>query len=38
MTFQQLPETQKPRFVIGPLSSREAAWQKLPTLLLDGDA
>jgi len=38
MAFEKLGELNRPCIVIWPLPSREAAWQKLPTLLLDGDA
>jgi hypothetical protein len=38
MAFEQLQETNKPRIVIWPLSSREVAWKNRVAVLLDGDA
>jgi len=38
MLIERLVETNKARFVKGLLCSSEAAWQKPPTLLLEGIA
>jgi len=36
--MERMAETNNPRSAIGLLPEEEAAWKKLPTLLLEGDA
>jgi hypothetical protein len=38
MPFEQLQDTNKPRFVVWPLSFREAAWKNREAILLGGIA